>query len=70
MQYRIEEIRKTKTITKTTTRTMSQEDLAELSGVSRTTISKLESGENPEVKTGTLKAIADALEVSVSELFG
>lgn len=47
---------------------MTQEELAQLSGVTRATISKLESGEEVEVKIGTLKAIANALECKVSDL--
>ena len=48
---------------------MTQDDLSRLSGVSRATISKLESGEEMDVKVGTLKAIANALGVGVSDLF-
>lgn len=36
---------------------MTQEELVQLSGVTRATISRLESGEEVEVKIGTLKAI-------------
>ena len=47
---------------------MSQEELAKKANVSRTTISSLESGKDIETMVGTIKAIADALEVSVSSL--
>lgn len=65
MGYKIKEIRETKSIE----RPMTQDDLSRLSGVSRATISKLESGEEMDVKVGTLKAIANALGVEVSDLF-
>lgn len=61
MQYRIKELREQKEL--------SQTRLAELSGVSRMTIIALENNEEHEAKVGTLKALANALEVSVSELF-
>lgn len=61
MAYRIKEIRESKK--------MSQEELSVKSGVSRTTISKLENGEEVETFVGTLKALANALEVSVNKLF-
>lgn len=57
----IKEIRKRKKI--------SQEELAEKSGVSRTIISGLESGRQEVTTTATLKKIADALEYSVKEIF-
>lgn len=57
----IREIRKRKKI--------SQEELAERSGVSRTIISGLESGRQEVTTTATLKKIADALEYSVKEIF-
>ena len=60
MAYKIKEIRERKKMT--------QLELAEKSGVSRTTLSKLENNENPEVRAGTLKAIARALGVKVSAL--
>lgn len=47
---------------------MTQEELAQLSGVTRATISRLESGEEVEVKIGTLKAIANAMKCKVSDL--
>lgn len=60
MAYKIKEIRELKKMT--------QLELAEKSGVSRTTLSKLENNKNPEVMAGTLKAIAQALDVKVSDL--
>lgn len=57
----IREIRKRKKL--------SQEELAEKSGVSRTIISGLESGRQEVTTTATLKKIADALEYSVKEIF-
>lgn len=48
---------------------MSQEELAEKSGVSRTTISELET-EKKEVTTNvTLEKIANALEMKVADIF-
>ena len=48
---------------------MSQEELAEKSHISRQTISAIESGRATSVMTGTLEAIAKALDVSVTEFF-
>ena len=59
--YNIKEIRKSKK--------MSQEELAEKSGVSRMIIVRLESGEEVATKTTTLIALAKALEVPVSKIF-
>ena len=59
--YNIKEIRKSKK--------MSQEELAEKSGVSRMIIVRLESGEEVATKTTTLIALAKALEVPVSQIF-
>lgn len=47
---------------------MTQLELSEKSGVSRATISKLESGKEIEVKISTLEAISAALEVTWPEL--
>ena len=47
---------------------MTQEDLATKSGVSRATISGLESGSITVTTTETLRKIASALEVKVSDL--
>ena len=59
--YNIKEIRKSKK--------MSQEELAEKSGVSRMIIVRLESGEEVATKTTTLIALAKALDVPVSKIF-
>ena len=48
---------------------MSQEELSEKSGISRVTISKLESGRMSVSKTTTLVQIADALGETVTEIF-
>ena len=48
---------------------MTQEELAEKSGISRVTISGLENGIERATSTKTLSAIAGALGVSVGELF-
>jgi transcriptional regulator with XRE-family HTH domain len=61
MGNKITEVRESKNMT--------QEELAEKSGVSRTIISGLESGRVSNTTTGTLKKIADALDLSVNELF-
>lgn len=61
MGYRIEEIRKSKRMT--------QQELAEKSGISRTTISLLESGQAKNASTKTLLALSAALGVSVDVLF-
>ena len=61
MGYRIKEIRESKGI--------SQTELSQRSGITRTTIWKLETGEDEVTTTTTLKAIAEALEVSVADLF-
>ena len=47
----------------------SQEELAEKSGISRATISMLENDVTKEVMTSTLRALADALETTVTDLF-
>jgi transcriptional regulator with XRE-family HTH domain len=61
MGYKIKDLR--------IARNMSQEELAEKSGVSRTIISFLETGKDVETKTGTLQKIAKALDVSLAFLF-
>lgn len=48
---------------------ISQEELAEKAGISRTTLSKLEHDEEPIVNTTTLSKIAEALECPVNDLF-
>ena len=62
MQYKIKEIRERKGIT--------QEQLAERSGVSRATIIQLENNEEHEALVGTLKAVAKALGVPLHKIFG
>ena len=61
MAYRIRELREKKKLT--------QEQLAQMSGVSRTTIVLLENNEEHETMVGTLKSLAAALYVPVSKLF-
>ena len=61
MGYRIKEVREQKKMT--------QEQLAEKSGVSRTTISGLENGKERTTTTKTLMNIARALGVSIDSLF-
>lgn len=61
MGYRIREVREK--------RNMTQEELSELSGVSRGTISALENGTSRATTTKTLMNIARALGVSIEELF-
>lgn len=48
---------------------MTQEELAEKSGISRATISTLENGIDKNTTTKTLLAIADALGTTVDKLF-
>ena len=50
-------------------RHMTQEELAKKSGISRVTISLLESGRQTVSKSSTLEAIAKALGVKVSVFF-
>lgn len=50
-------------------RNMTQEELAEKSGVSRATISGLENGSAKDTTIGTLKKLAAALGVTVGENF-
>lgn len=47
---------------------MTQAELAEKSGVSRVTISRLETGELQETTLGTLSRLADILRVSIDDL--
>jgi len=61
MGYKIKEVRESIN--------MSQEELAEKSKVSRTTISGLESGRVNVTTTDTLKKIADALGKKISDIF-
>ena len=48
---------------------MTQEELAQKSGVSRQTISSIETGKNENVLVGTLASIATALETTVDKIF-
>ena len=48
---------------------VTQDELAKKSGVSRTTISYLESGVAQDTTVGTLAKIAEALGIEISELF-
>lgn len=50
-------------------RGISQEELAELSGLSRTTLSKIENNEEVNVNTRTIAKLADVLAVKPSEIF-
>ena len=61
MQYKIKEIRKKKRI--------SQSELAELAGVSKGIIVRLEGDEEHDTQVSTLTKIAKALGVSVRSLF-
>lgn len=61
MKFMIKRIREEKNI--------SQEELARLSGVSRTTISGLETGKITVVGTDTLEKLAKALGVKVKAIF-
>lgn len=60
-RYKIKEFRKELN--------MSQEELANKAGISRATLSKLESRRIVEVSTNTLSKIADALDKKVNEIF-
>lgn len=57
---------KLKTIRKK--RNMSQAELAEKSGVSRATIANIERGKQVELLVGTVSKLANALDVSISEV--
>jgi transcriptional regulator with XRE-family HTH domain len=61
MGYRVKEIRNKKKMT--------QEELSEKSGVSRTIISALESGEPITTTTKTLVKIATALDTTIDAIF-
>ncbi len=50
-------------------RGMSQEELAEKAGMSRTTISKIENDEEANVNTRTVAKIAEVFGVNPSEIF-
>lgn len=61
MGYRIKELREEKRMT--------QEELANKSGVSRQTINAIENDKYSNVLMGTLAAIASALETTVDKIF-
>lgn len=61
MPYKIKEAR--------ISRHMTQEELAEKSGISRATISSLENGNSRTTTVDTLVKLAGALGVAVSEVF-
>lgn len=61
MRYKIKELREKRRLT--------QQELADLSGVSRTNIIRLEKEDDVETTIGTLKALADALNVNIKYLF-
>lgn len=61
MGYKIKEIREA--------RAMTQEELAEKSGISRVTISGLENGTERNTTSKTLVRIASALGVTVDQIF-
>lgn len=48
---------------------MTQEELSNNSGISRATISALESGELRNAKVDTLRRLADTLQCKVSDIF-
>ena len=50
-------------------RNMSQEELSELSGISRTTLSKIENNEEVNVNTRTIAKLAEVFNVKPSEIF-
>lgn len=59
MKYKLKEIR--------LQNGMTQEDVATKSGISRATISKIESGEEVVVQVSTLEALSKVLSCSVSD---
>ena len=61
MGYRLKEIREQKKLT--------QEDLEKASGVSRQTISAIENNDEYQAKTGTLMALAWAMDVTIDQIF-
>ena len=48
---------------------LSQEELAELCGISRATLSKIENNEEVNVNTRTIAKLAEAFDVKPSEIF-
>ena len=61
MKNKLREIRKSKKL--------SQEKLSELSGVSRTTISKIENGDATSLKSETIIALSESLDERVENIF-
>lgn len=61
MGYRLKEIREALKMT--------QEELERKSGVSRQTISAIENDRAEDVKVGTLRALAKALDTTIDNLF-
>ena len=61
MQYKIKEARLEKGL--------SQEELSKIAGISRQTISDLESGKVVNTTTATLMRLAEALECDVTDIF-
>ena len=61
MKNRLKELREERGI--------SQEKLAEMSGISRTTLSKIENNEEVNVNTRTIAKLADVFGVKPSEIF-
>ena len=61
MNNRIQEIR--------TTLELSQEELAKVSGVSRTVISQLESGTRKTITSATMLKLSKALKTPVEDIF-
>lgn len=61
MGYKVKETREEKRMT--------QEELAEKSGVSRATIIALETGKTTDVKMSTLQKLASAMDTTVQEIF-
>ena len=50
-------------------RNMSQEELSKLSGISRTTLSKIENNEEVDLNTRTIAKLAEVFNVKPSEIF-
>ena len=60
MKFNIKQLRQKMNLT--------QEELAEKSGVGRVTISRMETGELKETTAGTLSKLARALDVSIDKI--
>lgn len=60
MKLNLKEIRENKGMT--------QNELAQKSGVGRITINRIENNRQLDIKTGTIVKLANALEVSINEL--